>query len=95
MVTNDLSNSIHGIGNRRSRRMVLDRRSNGNLCRRSNPYSNNGGSAGSRQVGDSSMVAPELEEDITVDEILSDICSISVDGDYISGYLRVSLQGTS
>ena len=95
MVKNDLSNLTYSIGNRRSRRVVLDRRSDGNLRRRSNPYSNNGGSAGNRQVGDCSMVAPELEESITVDEVLSDICSISADGDYISGYLRFSLKGTS
>ena len=64
--------------------MVFNSRTYGDLCGSSNPDRDHGSSTGSRQVGDCSMVTPELEEDITVDEILSDICSISVDGDYIS-----------
>ncbi len=90
-----LSDTTYSISNRRSRRVVLDRRSNGNLRGGTNPYRNNGGSAGSWEVGDCSMVTPELEEDILVDEILSDICSVSADGNHVSGYLRFSLQGAS
>ena len=90
-----LSDTNYSISNRRSCRMVLDRRSDGNIRGCNNPYSNHGGSAGSRQTGDCSMVTPELEEGLTMDEVLSDICSITADGDYISGYLRFSLQGAS
>ena len=95
MVTNDNTNANYSIGDRRSRGVVLHRRSDGDLRRRNNPYSNHGSSSGGREVSDCSMVAPELEESITVDEVLSDICSIPVDGDYIAGHLRFSLQGTS
>ena len=65
MVTNDNTNISYSISDRGSRRMVLHRRSDGNLRRRNNPYSNHGSGAGGRQVGDCSMVAPELEEDIS------------------------------
>ena len=74
--------------------MVFDSRTDGNLCGSDYPHCNYGGRAGSWETGDCSMVAPELEEDVTMDEILSDICSITADGDYISGYLRFSLKGT-
>ena len=75
--------------------MALDRRTDGNLRRSNNPYSNHGYGSGDREAGDCSMVAPELEDCISMDEILSDIVSISADGDYVSGYLRFSQQGAS
>jgi len=93
MVTYDNTNTSYSISNRRSRRVVLDRRSDGDLRRRNNPYRNNGGSAGSRQVGDCSMVAPELEESILVDEVLSNISSAGIDGNHVSGHLRISIEG--
>ena len=88
----DINNSTLDCG---GRRMVLNRRTDGNLRGSSYPDRDYGGSTGSRQVGDCCLVTPELEENISMDEILSDICSITADGDYISGYLRFSLQGTS
>ena len=78
-----------------SRSMVLNRRSDGNFCWRSDPHCDYGWSPGSRQTGDCSMVTPELEEDILMDEVLSDLSSVCADGDHVSGYLRFSLQGTS
>ena len=90
-----LSNSDYVTSNCGSSSMVLDSRTDGNLCGSSDPDCDYGGRAGSWEISDCSMVAPELEEGLTMDEVLSDICSISVDGDYISGYLRFSLQGTS
>ena len=93
--TNGISNFIHSIIDRDSRGMVLDRGTNGDICGSSNTDCDYGFSPGDRKVGDCSMVAPELEDGFTMDEILSDIVSISADGDYISGYLRFSLQGTS
>ena len=94
MVINGLSDTINRTIDRMRSSMVFDRRTDGDLCGSSDPHCDNGWSAGSRQVGDCSMVTPELEENVTVDEILSDICSITADGDYISGYLRFSLKGT-
>ena len=90
-----ISNLIHRIINRSSGRMVLDRGTDGDLCGSSDSDHYNGIGSGDRQAGDCSMVAPELEDCVTMDEVLSDIVSISADGDYISGYLRFSLQGTS
>lgn len=91
----DLSDTYHGSLDRDSRSMVLNRRTDGDICWSSDPHCDYGWGTGSRETGDCSMVAPELEEDVTMDEVLSDICSITADGDYISGYLRFSLQGTS
>ena len=90
-----ISNFIHRIINRSSGSMVLDRRTDGDLRRSSDSDRHHGHSAGDRETGDCSMVAPELEDCVTMDEVLSDIVSISADGDYISGYLRFSLEGTS
>ena len=93
--TNGISNFIHSIIDRDSRSMVLDRGTHGNICGSSDTDRDHGHSTRDRQVGDCSMVAPELEDCFTMDEVLSDIVSISADGDYISGYLRFSLKGTS
>jgi len=92
---NGLSNFIHSTLDRWSSSMVLDRGTDGDLCRSSDPDHNHGYGSGDRQAGDCSMVAPELEDCFSMDEVLSDIVSISADGDYITGYLRFSLQGTS
>ena len=73
--------------------MVLDRRIDGDLCGSSYPDRDYGRGSRSRQVGDCCLVTSELEEDVTMDEVLSDICSITADGDYVSGYLRFSLKG--
>ena len=89
------SNFIHSTLNRNSSRMVFDRGTDGDLCGSSDPDHYHGYGSGDREVGDCSMVAPELEDCFSMDEILSDIVSISADGDYISGYLRFSQQGTS
>ena len=90
-----ISNFIHRIINRGSSSMVLDRGTDGDICGGSDPDHYHGYGSGDRQAGDCSMVAPELENCFSMDEILSDIVSISADGDYISGYLRFSLKGTS
>ena len=82
------------VSNRRNRSMVLNSRSDGNLCGSSDPDCDHGWSAGSRQVGDCSMVTPELEEDILMDEVLSDLSCVRFNGDHVSGYLRISQQGT-
>ena len=95
MVNNDLSHSNHSTRDRGCGSMVLDSRTYGNLCRSSDPDRNYGRSTGSRQVGDCCLVTPELEEDLLVDEVLSDISSVCADGNHQSGYLRFSLQGTS
>ena len=94
-VENGLFNFIHSTRDRRDRSMVFDRGTNGDLCRSSDPDCYYGVGSGDRETGDCSMVAPELEDCISMDEVLSDIVSISADGDYISGYLRFSLKGTS
>ena len=90
-----ISNFIHRTLNRGSGSMVLDRGTDRDLCGSSDPDHHHGYGSGDREAGDCSMVAPELEDCFTMDEILSDIVSISADGDYISGYLRFSLKGTS
>ena len=90
-----ISNFIHRTLNRGSGSMVLDRGTDGDLCGSSDPDHHHGYGSGDREAGDCSMVAPELEDCFSMDEILSDIVSISADGDYISGYLRFSLKGTS
>ena len=90
-----ISNFIHRTLNRGSGSMVLDRGTDGDLCGSSDPDHHHGYGSGDRQAGDCSMVAPELEDCFSMDEVLSDIVSISADGDYISGYLRFSLKGTS
>ena len=90
-----ISNFIHRTLNRGSGSMVLDRGTDRDLCGSSDPDHHHGYGSGDREAGDCSMVAPELEDSFTMDEILSDIVSISADGDYISGYLRFSLKGTS
>ena len=86
---------IHRTINRGSGSMVLDCGTSGDICGSGNPDLDYGIGSGDREAGDCSMVAPELEDCFTMDEILSDIVSISADGDYISGYLRFSLKGTS
>ena len=78
-----------------SRSMVFDCGTDGNLCGSDYPDCDHGGRAGSWETGDCSMVASELEEDVLVDEVLSDLSSVCVDGNHVSGYLRFSLQGTS
>ena len=93
MVTNDNTYTSDCTVDRRSGSMVLDRRTDGDLCGGDSPYRNHGRSAGSRQVGDCSMVAPELEEDVLVDEVLSNISSAGIDGNHVSGYLRLSIEG--
>ena len=92
---NGLFNFIHVTLDRVGSGVVLDRGTDRDLCRSSDPDCYHGCGSGDRQVGDCSMVAPELEDCVTMDEVLSDIVSISADGDYITGYLRFSLQGTS
>ena len=90
-----ISDFIHRTINRRNSSMVLDRGTSGDFCGSGDPHRHNGHSTGDWETGDCLMVAPELEDSFTMDEILSDIVSISADGDYISGYLRFSQQGTS
>ena len=92
---NGLFNFIHGTVDRCGSRMVQYRGTHGDICGSSDPDRHNGIGSGDRETGDCSMVAPELEDCFTVDEILSDLVSISADGDYVSGYLRFSLQSTS
>ena len=92
---NGLFNFIHGTLDRCSSRMVQYRGTHGDIRGSSDPDCDYGIGSGDGEAGDCSMVAPELEDSFTMDEILSDIVSISADGDYISGYLRFSLQGTS
>ena len=93
--TYGLFDTIHSTGDRRNSSMVLDCGTHGDICGSGNTDCDYGYSTGDRETGDCSMVAPELEDCITMDEVLSDIVSISADGDYISGYLRFSLEGTS
>ena len=90
-----ISDFIHRTLNRGGRSLVLDRGTDGDLCRSSDPDRYHGIGSGDREAGDCLMVAPELEDSFTMDEILSDIVSISADGDYISGYLRFSQQSSS
>ena len=90
-----ISDFIHRTLNRGGRSLVLDRGTDGDLCGSSDPDCYHGYGSGDGEAGDCSMVAPELEDCFSMDEILSDIVSISADGDYISGYLRFSLKGTS
>jgi len=90
-----ISNFIHRTLNRSSGSMVLDRGTDGDLCGSSDPDRDHGHSAGDRETSDRSMVAPELEDSISMDEILSDFVSVPIDGDYISGHIRFSQQGTS
>ena len=92
---NGLSNFIHSTLDRWGSSMVLDRGTDGDICGSGNPDLDYGIGSGDWETGDCSMVAPELEDCFTMDEILSDIVSVSADGDYISGYLRFSLKGTS
>ena len=95
MVIDGLSNTINGTVDCGSGSMVLDRRTDGDLCGSSDPDCYHGIGSGDREVGDCSMVAPELEDGFTMDEVLSDIISVCADGNHQSGYLRFSLQGTS
>ena len=90
-----ISDFIHRTINRRNSSVVLDRGTDCDIRRSSDPDHHNGIGSGDGEAGDCSMVAPELEDCFSMDEILSDIVSISADGDYISGYLRFSLKGTS
>ena len=92
---NDISNFIDRTFNRGSGSMVLDRGTDGDICGSGNPDCDYGIGSGDREAGDCSMVAPELEDYFTMDEILSDLIGISADGDHVSGYLRFSQQGTS
>ena len=92
---NDISNFIDRTFNRGRSSMVLDCGTSGDICGSGNPDCDYGIGSGDREAGDCLMVAPELEDCFTMDEILSDIVSISADGDYISGYLRFSLKGSS
>ena len=92
---NGISNFIDRTFNRSSSRMVFNCGTDGDICGSGDPDRDYGIGAGDREAGDCCMVAPELEDCFTMDEILSDIVSISADGDYISGYLRFSLKGTS
>ena len=92
---NDISNFIDRTFDRGSGRVVLDRGTDCDICGSSDPDHYHGYGSGDREAGDCSMVAPELEDCFSMDEILSDIVSISADGDYISGYLRFSQQGSS
>ena len=89
----DLSNSNNGLIHCGSCGMVFYRGSDGNLCRCNHPHSDHGDCPRGGKVGDCGMVAPELEEDILVDEILSDLSSVCAYGNHQSGYLRFSLQG--
>ena len=92
---NGISNFIDRTFNRSSSRMVFNSGTDGDICGSGDPDCDYGIGSGDRQAGDCSMVAPELEDCFSMDEVLSDIVSISADGDYISGYLRFSLKGTS
>ena len=92
MVIYGTTNSYNSTLHRWGRSMVLDRRTDGDLRRSSDPDYDHGWSAGSRQTGDGSMATPELEESILVDEVLSDISSAGVDGNYVSRHLRVSIE---
>jgi len=93
--TYGLFDTIHSTGDRRNSSVVLDRGTDCDIRRSSDPDHHNGIGSGDGEAGDCSMVAPELENCFSMDEILSDIVSISADGDYISGYLRFSQQGSS
>ena len=92
---NDISNFIDRTFNRGSRSMVFDCGTSGDICGSGNPDCDYGIGSGDGEAGDCSMVAPELEDYFTMDEILSDLIGISADGDHVSGYLRFSQQGTS
>ena len=92
---NDISNFIHSTFDRGRSGLVFDRGTDGDLCGSSDPDRYHGIGSGDREAGDCCMVAPELEDCISMDEVLSDIVSISADGDYVSGYLRFSQQGAS
>ena len=93
--TYGLFDTIHGTGDCSNSSMVFNCGTDGDICGSGNPDCDYGIGSGDGEAGDCSMVAPELEDSFTMDEILSDIVSISADGDYISGYLRFSLKGTS
>ncbi len=88
-----ISNFIHRTINRGGGGMVLDRGIDRDLCGGSDPDRDHGWSTGSRQTGDCSMVTPELEEGLNMDEVLSDLSSVCADGNHQSGYLRFSLKG--
>jgi len=92
---NDISDFINRAVDRNSGSLVFDCGTSGDFCGSGDPNRHNGHSSGDWETGDCVMVAPELEDCFTMDEILSDIVSISADGDYISGYLRFSQQGSS
>ena len=92
---NDISNFIDSTFNSGRSSVVFDCGTSGDICGSGNPDCDYGIGYGDREAGDCLMVAQELEDSFTMDEILSDIVSISADGDYISGYLRFSLKGTS
>ena len=92
---NGISNFIDRTFNRSGSRMVFNSGTDGDICGSGNPDCDYGIGSGDRQAGDCSMVAPELEDYFTMDEILSDLIGISADGDHVSGYLRFSQQGTS
>ena len=93
--TYGLFDTIHSTGDRRNSSMVFNCGTDGDICGSGDTNCDYGIGSGDGEAGDCSMVAPELEDCFTMDEILSDIVSISADGDYISGYLRFSQQGSS
>ena len=88
----DLSNTNNGLIDCGSCGMVFYRGPNGDLRRCNHPHSDHGWCPRGGQAGDCSMVTPELEEDDLVDEVLSNISSSGIDGNHISGYLRVSIE---
>ena len=90
--TSDITNITR---DRDGSRMVFDCGTHGDFCGSGDPDRHNGHGIRDWKTGDCVMVAPELEDSFTMDEILSDIISVSADGDYVSGYLRFSLQGAS
>ena len=75
--------------------MVFYRGVDGNLCRCNHPHSDHGWCPRGGEVSNCGMVTPELEENVTMDEVLSDIGSVCPNGNYVSGYLRFSVEGAS
>ena len=95
MEKHGLSDTDNSIVHCRSCGMVFYRGPDGNLCRCNHPHSDNGGCPRSWEASDCSMVTPELEDCVTMDEVLSNISSVRPNGDHVSGYLRFSVEGTS